>query len=174
MTEILFYDFFALPEGMLAIAASKKGLRSIHYGISTSELKDKLAENANVTYVLASGEIAPIKEQIRAYLEGYQQQFEVKLDIAQGTELQREVWNQLLQIPYGKTISYSEMAERVGKPDAVRAIGSACGANPIPLIIPCHRVLAKDGSLGGFGWGLPMKHYLLELERSHSENRKAA
>lgn len=82
-----------------------------------------------------------------------------------GTELQRAVWQQLTQVPYGKTISYSELARRVDHPTAVRAIGSACGANPIPLIIPCHRIIASDGTLGGFAWGLPYKEKLLALEQ---------
>ena len=78
----------------------------------------------------------------------------------------KKVWKQLQLIPFGKTISYQELAERVGDSKKARAVGNANGKNPIPIIVPCHRVIAKDGSLGGFGGGLPIKRYLLELERT--------
>ena len=86
-------------------------------------------------------------------------------DLAEGTALQRMVWLEIARIPYGETISYTQLAERVGFPRAVRAVASACGANPVPIIIPCHRVLAKDGTLGGFSLGgLKTKEYLLLVE----------
>lgn len=81
-----------------------------------------------------------------------------------GTEFQRKVWQALAAIPKGKTLSYAEVAKRIGKPKAVRAVGTACGANPVALIVPCHRVVASNGGLGGFGGGLPMKRALLEKE----------
>jgi len=86
-------------------------------------------------------------------------------DLATGTHLQRAVWIEISKIPYGETISYTTLAERVGFPRAVRAVASACGANPVPLAIACHRVLAKDGSLGGFSLGgLAIKEKLLQIE----------
>jgi methylated-DNA-[protein]-cysteine S-methyltransferase len=81
-----------------------------------------------------------------------------------GTDFQKKVWMALRQIPYGETISYKELAGAIGRPSAVRAVGAANGANPIPIIIPCHRVIGNDGSLTGFGGGLPLKKKLLELE----------
>ena len=90
-----------------------------------------------------------------------------------GTEFQRSVWRQLQEIPYGETISYGELARRVGNPKASRAVGSANGANPLPIVIPCHRVIAGNGTLGGFGGGLPMKQTLLALEQGASISNRA-
>ena len=84
--------------------------------------------------------------------------------VLEGTDFQNRVWRALQRIPYGGTISYKQLAEEVGSPKAVRAVGAANGANPIPIIIPCHRVIGKDGSLTGFGGGLKLKRKLLELE----------
>lgn len=112
------------------------------------------------------GELVHRFPALRLLLNGGRFQSEmVSLDL-QGTELQRKVWNTIAQIPVGETISYRELAARVDRPEAIRAVASACGANPVPLVIPCHRVIASDGSLGGFIWGLPYKHALLERERA--------
>src|SRR5262245_7015192 len=108
--------------------------------------------------------------QILEYLEGKRTAFEIELD-PRGTEFQRAVWRALLQIPYGETRSYSEVARAVGRPDAVRAVGAANGANPLAIVVPCHRVIAADGSLGGYGGGLPLKAKLLAMERSRSPGR---
>lgn len=89
---------------------------------------------------------------------------DIPLDL-QGTPFQLQVWGELRQIPWGATVSYQELARRLGKPKAARAVGQACGRNPIPLIIPCHRVVAGDGSLGGYSGGLARKRWLLEHER---------
>lgn len=87
------------------------------------------------------------------------------LDIA-GTEFQQRVWQEISSVPFGETITYSALAERVGRPHAVRAVASACGANPVPLVIPCHRILAKNDGLGGFIWGVDVKQALLMRERA--------
>lgn len=87
----------------------------------------------------------------------------MKLDL-DGTEFQREAWGAMRKIPFGSTISYGDQARSIGKPKAFRAVGSANGKNPVPIIVPCHRVLASDGSLGGYSLGLPMKRRLLALE----------
>jgi len=84
--------------------------------------------------------------------------------VPRGTAFQREVWNALRDIPYGATISYAQLAQRIGKPSAMRAVGAANGRNPLPIVVPCHRVIGADGSLTGFGGGLPTKRFLLELE----------
>ena len=92
--------------------------------------------------------------------------FELPCALA-GTEFQREVWHALIRIPYGTTCSYGDLARHIGRPKAVRAVGAANGANPIPIIVPCHRVIASDGSLHGFGGGLDIKQRLLDLEQRH-------
>ena len=109
------------------------------------------------------GPVGEVVRQLREYFAGQRAEFDLPL-APEGTVFQRSVWRQLQEIPYGETISYGELARRVGNPKASRAVGSANGANPLPIVIPCHRVIAGDGSLGGFGGGLPTKQTLLELE----------
>ena len=104
------------------------------------------------------------ERQLGEYFAGTRTTFDVALDLT-GTEFQRAAWHALTRIPYGTTVSYAEQAAMVGSPRATRAIGSANGRNPIPIIVPCHRVIASDGSLGGYSLGLEMKRALLALER---------
>jgi methylated-DNA-[protein]-cysteine S-methyltransferase len=106
----------------------------------------------------------PVTAQLREYFSGSRREFDVKLS-PRGTEFQRAVWNELLRVPYGTTISYGELARRIGRPDAVRAVGAANGANPIPIIVPCHRVIGANGTLTGYGGGLDRKRWLLDLEQ---------
>jgi O-6-methylguanine DNA methyltransferase len=105
--------------------------------------------------------------QILEYLEGKRTGFELALD-PRGTAFQLSVWRALVAIPYGETRSYSELATAIGRRDAVRAVGTANGANPLAIVVPCHRVIAADGSLGGYGGGLELKARLLAMERSRS------
>jgi methylated-DNA-[protein]-cysteine S-methyltransferase len=108
----------------------------------------------------------PLREaanQLRAYFDGNLQAFDLPL-APRGTEFQQSVWSALLEIPYGQTTTYSAVANKIGRPAAVRAVGAANGANPIPIIIPCHRVIGASGSLTGFGGGLDVKRQLLALE----------
>jgi len=106
--------------------------------------------------------------QLGEYFAGERRRFELPL-APRGTEFQRRVWRALTEIPYGKTVSYGELARRIGKPSAPRAVGLANGANPLPIIVPCHRVIGADGSLTGFGGGLPIKRKLLALEGAGPE-----
>jgi len=108
---------------------------------------------------------AVVVGQLREYFAGERTSFDVPMAL-EGTDFQRRVWSELRAIPYGRTISYGELARRVDNPKASRAVGSANGRNPIAVIVPCHRVIAGDGSLGGYGGGLDRKAVLLELERS--------
>ncbi len=103
--------------------------------------------------------------QLERYFRGELREFDVPLDL-QGTEFQKRVWAALLEIPYGETRSYSDLARRLGKPNATRAVGAANGANPVAIIVPCHRVIASNGSLWGYGGGLERKRFLLDLEAS--------
>lgn len=112
--------------------------------------------------------------QLEAYFAGKLWRFDLPL-VPQGTPFQLKVWNALVEIPYGETCSYGQLAERIGSPAAVRAVGAANGANPIAIIVPCHRVIGANGKLTGYGGGLPVKQMLLELEAKHAWNsRKAA
>jgi methylated-DNA-[protein]-cysteine S-methyltransferase len=111
--------------------------------------------------------------QLRLYFAGELQIFDLPLEMV-GTEFQKKVWSTLLTIPYGETRSYTEIAVEIGAPRAVRAVGAANGRNPIPIVVPCHRVIGASGSLVGFGGGLEWKRLLLDLEAKHAgRSRKA-
>jgi methylated-DNA-[protein]-cysteine S-methyltransferase len=101
--------------------------------------------------------------QLQNYFAGDLRKFDLPLDF-QGTDFQKRVWRELETIPYGETRSYAQIAARIGAPTAVRAVGAANGANPIPIVVPCHRVIGSGGRLTGYGGGLPLKKRLLELE----------
>ena len=109
---------------------------------------------------------AEITEQLDQYFAGTLSQFDLPIRM-DGTDFQRRVWSHLRQIPYGETISYGDLARRVGSPNASRAVGSANGRNPVAVIVPCHRVIASDGSLGGYGGGLARKTWLLDHEAAN-------
>lgn len=110
-----------------------------------------------------SGPLTSAVRQLEEYFAGKRTEFDLPLDL-HGTAFQREVWLALAEIPYGKTVSYAELAEMVGRPGAYRAVGQANGSNPIPIVLPCHRVVASGGGIGGYGGGLTMKRRLLALE----------
>ena len=158
----LYYDILLTSLGALVVTVTDDGLRFIkHYDTIPAARIDTLLK---LTQAKRSPErLSKFMTAIVAYLDGSSHTLDLPLDLQGGTELQRKVWEELMNIPYGTTITYSDLASRVKNPDAVRAVASACGKNPIPLIIPCHRVVSKDG-LGGFGWGLDKKQQLLELE----------
>lgn len=152
--------------GWTGIAVSTKGLAGL---VLPRPDRDEVEARLRREYPGASwvepSALAPYVEQIVEYSAGRRDAFELPLDIPPSTPFHRQVWEALLQIPRGETRSYTWVAEQVGRPRAVRAVGQAVGANPIPLVLPCHRVLRSDGSLGGFGGGLELKQRLLELER---------
>ena len=106
--------------------------------------------------------------QLGEYFQGRRKEFDLPLDLSSGTEFYQAVWRELLKIPYGHTTSYSAIAEKIGQPDAVRAVGLANRNNPLPIIVPCHRVIGKDGDLQGYYYGLDMKRKLLQLENPMS------
>lgn len=102
--------------------------------------------------------------QLNEYFLGKRQKFDIKINPT-GSEFQKKVWSELLKIPYGKTKSYQKIAKAIGNPNAQRAVGSACNKNPIMIIIPCHRVISKNGKIGGFAYGNTIKQQLLEIEK---------
>ncbi len=108
-----------------------------------------------------------IKTQLDEYFSGKRKVFDIKIT-QNGTDFQKKVWKELLKIPYGKTLSYSEIAQNIGNKNASRAVGGACNKNPIMIVVPCHRVIAKNGNLTGFAYGLTMKEFLLNLEKSNN------
>ena len=122
------------------------------------------AAAVETTWQRDDGAFDDVAQQLRAYFDGELKAFEVKLE-TRGTPFQRRVWDALRRIPRGETRTYSEIAQAIGAPAAVRAVGGACGANPVALVVPCHRAVRRDGGLGGYAWGLPLKKRLLEIEK---------
>ena len=160
-----YYGLFDSSLGGICIASTEKGVCKIalpkegetdffgwlraHFGLQ-NVVEDK-------------GKNEGVLAELESYLAGELIEFQSPLDL-RGTEFQKRVWREVKAIPYGTTCSYREVAERIGQPRAYRAVGAANGANPVPIIVPCHRVIGRDGSLTGYGGGLTMKERLLRLE----------
>ncbi len=158
MSTPVCYSYVESPIGRLLLVADEAGLREISFRSQASAAQPKAAwvENAPAVKKPARG--------LGAYFPGELEDFTVPL-APRGTPFQQRVWSELLNIPYGETISYGELARRIGNPKASRAVGLANGSNPIPIMIPCHRVIGSNGKLTGYGGGLPIKEKLIALER---------
>jgi methylated-DNA-[protein]-cysteine S-methyltransferase len=152
------YTRMESPVGPLLLVADDGGLRRIDFvnGRNPGEPDPQWLDDAE--------HFRETLRQLRAYFAGELENFDLEL-APQGTPFQLTVWNRLREIPFGETISYGELARRIGNPDASRAVGLANGSNPIPIVIPCHRVIGSNGKLTGYGGGLPIKEKLLALER---------
>ena len=146
------------PLGPLLLAADSTGLRNIEFVNGRRPARPHPAWHEDPELLQE-----PVR-QLRAYFAGELEMFDLPLAPA-GTKFQLAVWNRLCEIPYGETICYGELARRIGNPKASRAVGLANGSNPIPIVIPCHRVIGSNGKLTGYGGGLPIKEKLLALER---------
>ena len=156
------------PVGVLRVTASERGVTAVERVSRASVAsRAKVSGRAQVSRAQVSPRAARHADtavrQLREYFAGTRRKFAVSLDL-DGTEFQQQAWAAMCGIRYGHTLSYAQQAKAIGKPKAVRAVGSANGANPVPIIVPCHRVIASDGSLGGYALGLAMKRYLLALE----------
>jgi methylated-DNA-[protein]-cysteine S-methyltransferase len=154
----LFYTQIESPLGPLLLAADYAGLRQILFvnGRHPAHPDPSWTENPAI--------FTETIRQLHAYFAGKLEQFDLSL-APEGTPFQLDVWRRLCDIPFGETISYGELARRIGNPNASRAVGLANGSNPIPIVIPCHRVIGSNGKLTGYGGGLPIKEKLLALER---------
>jgi methylated-DNA-[protein]-cysteine S-methyltransferase len=153
------YTTLASPVGELTLVASDRGLVAILWeNDDPRRVRLSLVTRDADHPVLVAAE-----RQLRAYFAGTLKEFSLPLDCI-GTEFQKAVWSALLEIPFGETRTYAQIARQVGKPEAVRAVGAAIGRNPISIAIPCHRVIGSNGALTGFAGGLPAKQYLLDAE----------
>lgn len=157
----MYYTFVSSPIGQLLLAGSDTALEIVGFP-SGSKARSPLPgwERRDEPFLDAA-------EQLREYFAGERRDFALAVE-PQASEFQALVLDALRRIPYGETRSYSEIARGVGRPKAVRAVGAANGRNPLPIVIPCHRVIGQDGDLTGFGGGLAAKRYLLDLERRYS------
>ena len=161
MSDAVQYSYLDSPIGPLLLTGSKHGLAGLHFSTG------KMARGADESWERYDEAFRRPRKQLKEYFAGQRKTFELDL-LPHGTEFQLTVLEELQRIPYGETCSYSDIAERIGRPKAVRAVGTANGRNPIAIIIPCHRVIGSNGSLTGFGGGLESKRYLLNLELQHS------
>ncbi len=153
----IYYTTIDSPVGGLRLVAEELGLRTVWF------LRGRSKEAPDKDWKEDAAFFVDVVRQLRAYFAGELREFEIPL-LMEGTDFQKRVWKSLQTIPYGQTISYGELAKKIGDPKAVRAVGAANGQNPIPIIVPCHRVIGSNGSLTGFGGGLENKKKLLELE----------
>ena len=155
------------PFGRILLASTPRGLVSLGLPNQDEEsFLSRLAEQVSPRVLEAPARLDEARRELDLYFEGRLDQFDLPLDWQLSHGFRRKVLRQTARIPYGQTRSYKEMAERAGSARAVRAAGSALGSNPIPIVVPCHRVLRTGGALGGYGGGLPMKEALLRLEGS--------
>jgi methylated-DNA-[protein]-cysteine S-methyltransferase len=146
------------PAGTLFLATSDRGLAMLIFR------PGEALKSRNTEFVRDDAALRPYAIELREYFAGNRRRFEMPLDL-RGTDFQLQCWNELLKIPYGEVITYAELARQVRRPQAFRAVGHANGQNPVAIIVPCHRVISSDGTLGGYGGGLPMKQWLLDLEK---------
>ncbi len=165
--ETLYWSSIESAQGLCTVIATERGVcwtgtpgTAREYGLTWLERRLPIARTVE------GEEVAPLRQamdQLRRYFAGEPVQFTCPLDL-RGTPFQIAVWEELYCIPYGQTRTYTHIAEAIGHPRAVRAVGAANGANPVAVIVPCHRVIGSNGTLTGYGGGLPMKHWLLRLE----------
>ncbi len=168
MTQQLNYTIFNTDIGWVGMLASAKGLLGITLPQRSAQEACQLLGDS-VSYAIWSARLFDdLMGRLKVYFSGHRTTFPDKLDLSRATHFQREVWEITRRIPYGETRSYTWVAEQIKKPRAMRAVGQALGKNPLPIIVPCHRIVASDGKLGGFGGGVEVKRYLLSLEASTS------
>jgi methylated-DNA-[protein]-cysteine S-methyltransferase len=159
---MMYYSFLETPIGDLLLAGDEQGLSLIAFP------EGSMRREPESDWVHSEDLFTAARDQLTAYFDGTLKEFDLPIS-PNGTEFQLEVLAELQKIPYGTTTSYGEIAKRIGRPKAVRAVGAANGRNPLPIIIPCHRVVGSNGALTGFGGGLPTKEALLRLEMEHSQ-----
>ncbi len=165
------YAITPCPLGYLLVAATPKGICAVRLGDSEAELTTTLAgEFSSASLLRSDVTLLPWVSTLQDYLHGGHPQMDLPLDI-RATAFQSRVWTALQQIPYGSTRSYSQVADAIGQPTAVRAAARACATNPVALVIPCHRVVREDGNLGGYRWGIERKEILLAQEASGADPR---
>src|SRR5947207_3065925 len=164
------YHMTASPVGLLFLARSEKGLRYLEFMDRRSIKRAIAAHEAETPGAKWEPSLLDLKDtvdQLEAYFNGMLREFELPFDLT-GSDFQRKVWKGLTAIPYGETRTYGQIGKQIGQPRASRAVGLANNQNPIAIIVPCHRVIGADGSLTGYGGGLPKKRWLLDHEARHN------
>jgi methylated-DNA-[protein]-cysteine S-methyltransferase len=163
----LYYDRLrGTPLGDLFVAVSERGVIAVDFGPSETNFLRKIQRRTQAAPIHAPGQVAEATRQLRAYLAGKRKRLTLPLDLNALTGFQRQVLLAAAKVPRGQVSTYGQIARRIGRPKSARAVGQALGHNPVPILIPCHRVLASDGSLGGYSGrgGIKTKEWLLRLE----------
>lgn len=163
------------PLGRLLVGATERGVSALYLGESDAKLKDALRKEYPAADLIpesaagrgTAGSLSERVGKILAHLRGREPHLDLPTDV-QGTAFQRRVWEELRKIPYGSTKTYTEVARAIGRPEAIRAVARACATNPVSVVVPCHRVVRRDGNLAGYRWGIDRKRALLERERSEA------
>ncbi len=167
MTGIIHYSCLNPPFGPVFVAKTAKGICYINLPkISEAGFQSLLRKKYRKKLIRDDEKLKCVIDELLDYFNGNQVDFKSLLDLRIGTTFQRKVWERIGEIPYGELRTYKWIANKIGNPNAIRAVGNAVGKNPVPPIIPCHRVIRSDGKLGGFSSGIPLKKWLLKLEKS--------
>ncbi len=159
----MYYCYLETPIGELLLAGDDDGLYQVGFP------KGSMRREPEPDWIFNEGRLEEARRQLGEYFAGNRREFELPLQLT-GTEFQVQVLEALREIPYGETVSYGDIAKRIGRPRAVRAVGAANGRNPLPIIVPCHRVIGSTGDLTGFGGGLDTKEALLRHEAEHTRD----
>ena len=158
------YDLVDSPFGKLLVAATQRGLCRIAYDAVPEQELERLARSFGLRVLRSAKPIDPARRELDEYFEGKRQRFDLPLDVALLADFNRRVLEELARVPYGEVVTYGELAARVEHPRAARAVGTVMNRNPLPIVLPCHRVVGASGSLTGYGGGLDRKEWLLRLE----------
>jgi methylated-DNA-[protein]-cysteine S-methyltransferase len=158
------YDLVDTPIGTLLIAATERGFCRIAYDAEPDQELERLARAFGVRVLRSALPIDPARRQLDEYFEGRRHRFDLPLDIALLADFNRRVLRELARVPYGDVVTYGELAARAARPRAARAVGTVMNRNPLPIVLPCHRVIGANGKLVGYGGGLERKEALLRLE----------
>jgi methylated-DNA-[protein]-cysteine S-methyltransferase len=167
----LVHKRYASPLGTIVLGAGENGLALCCF--DDHRALPALMQQQDAHAASEHAVLRQASRQLKEYFEGQRQHFDLPLDLSHGTAFQQSVWQALLKIGYGHTCCYTDVANAIAKPSAVRAVGAAVGANPLSLLVPCHRVIGADGSLTGYAGGLERKTFLLQLESGHSVGDRA-
>jgi methylated-DNA-[protein]-cysteine S-methyltransferase len=158
------YDLVDTPIGTLLVAATERGLCRIAYDAEPERELDVLARAFGIRVLRSARPIDPARRQLDEYFEGKRQRFELAVDLKLQADFNRRVLRELARVPYGEVVTYGELAARAARPRAARAVGTVMNRNPLPIVLPCHRVIGANGKLVGYGGGLERKETLLRLE----------
>jgi methylated-DNA-[protein]-cysteine S-methyltransferase len=158
------YDLVDTPVGELLVAATDRGLCRIVYDASAEEEVERLARAFGVRVLRSAKPIDGVRRELDEYFEGKRRRFDLPVDVAMLADFNRRVLEELARVPYGHVVTYGELAARAARPRAARAVGTVMNRNPLPIVLPCHRVIGANGKLVGYGGGLERKEALLRLE----------